>query len=108
MFDKYYLDELTFLMEMGKEFSQEYETVSVVTQDGTAFQGVMLNEDSFTVQMMDAREQIHSFDKAQLKSYEKTRISLMPAYDTNRLSEKDLDDLVAYLLKLSTEPGGAQ
>jgi mono/diheme cytochrome c family protein len=58
--------------------------------------------------MMDAREQIHSFDKAQLKSYEKTRTSLMPAYDTNRLSEKDLDDLVAYLLKHSTEPGGAQ
>ena len=96
------------ISEAMKEFSQEYETVSVVTRDGTAFQGVVLNEDSFTVQMMDAREQIHSFDKAQLKSYEKTRTSLMPAYDTNRLSEKDLDDLVAYLLRLSTEPGGAQ
>jgi cytochrome c oxidase cbb3-type subunit III len=96
------------ISEAMKEFSQEYETVSVVTQDGAAFQGVVLNEDSFTVQMMDAREQIHSFDKAQLKSYEKTRTSLMPAYDTNRLSEKDLDDLVAYLLKHSTEPGGAQ
>jgi cytochrome c oxidase cbb3-type subunit 3 len=96
------------ISEAMKEFSQEYETVSVVTQDGAAFQGVVLNEDSFTVQMMDMREQLHSFDKAQLKSYEKTRTSLMPAYDANRLSEKDLDDLVAYLLKLSTEQGGAQ
>jgi cytochrome c oxidase cbb3-type subunit 3 len=96
------------ISEAMKEFSQEYETVSVVTQDGAAFQGVVLNEDSFTVQMMDVREQIHSFDKAQLKSYEKTRTSLMPAYDTNRLSEKDLDDLLAFLLKVSTEEGGAQ
>jgi len=96
------------ISEAMKEFSQEYETVSVITQNGTAFQGVVLNEDSFTVQIMDLREQIHSFDKSQLKSYEKTRTSLMPAYDTNRLSEKDLDDLVAYLLKLSTEQGGAQ
>jgi cytochrome c oxidase cbb3-type subunit III len=96
------------ISEAMKEFSQEYETVSVVTADGTAFQGVVLNEDSFTVQMMDVREQIHSFDKSQLKSYEETRTSLMPAYDAKTLSEKDLDDLVAYLLKVSSEQGGAQ
>jgi cytochrome c oxidase cbb3-type subunit 3 len=96
------------ISEAMKEFSQEYETVSVVTADGTAFQGVVLNEDSFSVQMMDAREQIHSFDKSQLKSYEKTRTSLMPAYDAKTLSEKDLDDLVAYLLKVSTGQGAAQ
>jgi cytochrome c oxidase cbb3-type subunit III len=96
------------ISETMKEFSQEYETVNVVTADGTAFQGVVLNEDSFTVQMMDTREQIHSFDKSQLKSYEKTRASLMPAYDAKTLSEKDLDDLVAYLLKVSTEQGGVQ
>jgi cytochrome c oxidase cbb3-type subunit III len=96
------------ISEAMKEFSQEYETVSVVTQDGKAFQGVVLNEDSFTVQMMDVREQLHSFDKSQLKSFQKTRTSLMPVYDTETLSEKDLDDLVSYLLKVSTEPGGAK
>jgi cytochrome c oxidase cbb3-type subunit 3 len=96
------------ISEAMKEFSQEYETVSVVAADGTAFQGVVLNEDSFTVQMMDTREQIHSFAKLQLKSFEKTRVSLMPAYDAKTLSEKDLDDLLAYLLKVSTDQGGAQ
>jgi len=96
------------ISEAMKEFSQEYETVSVVTQDGTAFQGVVLNEDSFTIQMLDVREQIHSFDKAQLKSYEKTRTSLMPAYDAKTVGEKDLDDLIAYLLKIGSEQGGPQ
>jgi putative heme-binding domain-containing protein len=89
------------ISEAMKEFSQEYETVNLVTADGTKLQGVVLNEDSFTLQMMDAREQIHLFDKDKLKSFEKTRESLMPAYDTRTLSDKDLQDLVAYMLSVS-------
>lgn len=96
------------ISEAMKEFSQEYETVNVVTQDGKAFQGVVLNEDSFTVQMLDVREQLHSFEKTQLKSFEISRNSLMPAYDSKTLSDKDLDDLIAFLLHISSEQGAAQ
>jgi putative heme-binding domain-containing protein len=89
------------ISEAMKEFSQEYETANVVTADGTKLQGVVLNEDSFTLQMMDAREQIHFFDKDKLKSFEKTRESLMPAYDAKTISDKDLQDIIAYLLSVS-------
>jgi cytochrome c oxidase cbb3-type subunit 3 len=89
------------ISEAMKEFSQEYETVNVVTADGTKLQGVVLNEDSFTLQMMDSREQIHLFDKDKLKSFEKTRESLMPAYDAKTLSDKDLQDIIAYMLSVS-------
>jgi cytochrome c oxidase cbb3-type subunit III len=89
------------ISEAMKEFSQEYETANVVIADGTKIQGVVLNEDSFTLQMMDSREQIHLFDKDTLKSFEKTRESMMPAYDTKTLSEKDLQDIVAYMLSVS-------
>src|SRR5712671_2756440 len=88
-----------------KDFSQEYETVTVVTSDGTKLQGVVLNEDSFTVQMLDTREQLHAFEKTKLRSYEKTRDSLMPAYDAKILPDKDLKDLIAFLLAAS-EKGG--
>lgn len=91
------------ISEAMKEFSQEYETVTVVTADGTKLQGVVLNEDSFTLQMMDLREQIHLFDKDKLKSYEKTRESLMPAYDAKILSDKDLQDILAYMLSVSAQ-----
>jgi len=91
------------ISEAMKEFSQEYETANVVTADGTKLQGVVLNEDSFTLQMMDMREQIHLLDKASLKSLTKTRESLMPAYDTKSLSEKDLQDIVAYMLSVSAQ-----
>ena len=89
------------ISEAMKEFSQEYETANVVTADGTKLQGVVLNEDSFTLQMMDAREQIHLFEKDKLKSYEKSRESLMPAYDIKTISDKDLQDIIAYLLSVS-------
>ncbi|HXN94808.1 MAG TPA: c-type cytochrome [Candidatus Acidoferrales bacterium] len=86
------------ISEAMKEFSQEYETVTAVTADGTKFMGVVLNEDHFTLQMMDTREQLHLFEKDKLRSLEKSRESLMPAYDQKMLSEKDLQDLIAYLL----------
>ncbi len=91
--------------EAMKEFSQEYETVTVVDAGGQKFQGVVLNEDNFTLQMLDTREQLHLFEKDKLRSLEKTRESLMPAYDPKMLPEKDLRDIVAYLLAVGSDEG---
>lgn len=88
------------ISEAMKEFSTEYETVKVETADGQKFTGVVLNEDHFTLQMMDLREQLHLFEKEKLHSYLKSRESLMPAYDQKMLSDKDLQDIVAYLLSV--------
>ena len=86
------------ITEAMKEFSQEYETVNVVDERGQRFQGVVLNEDNFTLQMMDTHEQVHLFEKGKLRSVDKSRESLMPKYDDKMLPEKDLQDIVAYLL----------
>src|SRR5712675_674872 len=59
------------ISEAMKEFSQEYETVTVVTAEGTKIMDVVLNEDHFTLQMMDTREQLHLFEKGKLRSLEK-------------------------------------
>ena len=85
------------IFEAMKEFPQEYVSVSVVTSDGTKLSGVVLNEDQFTLQMLDTREQLRLFEKDKLKSIEKRRESAMPIYDEKALSVKDLQDLVAYL-----------
>ena len=90
------------ISEAMKEFSQEYETVKVETADGQKFLGVVLNEDQFTLQMMDTRENLHLFEKDKLKTMEKTRDSLMPAYDQKTLSDKDLQDVIAFLLEVGS------
>ncbi len=94
------------LTEAMKEFSVEYETVDVVTSDGATYRGTLLNEDSFTIQFVDMRETVHSLDKTSLKSWKKSRQSLMPAYDEKTLPEKDLQDLLAFLV--SSAAGGAK
>jgi cytochrome c oxidase cbb3-type subunit III len=91
------------LLEATKEFPQEYETVTVVTSDGKEIKGVALNEDSFSVQLMDASENVYMFEKDKLRSFTKSRTSLMPAYDTSLLSDKDLQDIVAYLVSVGTK-----
>jgi cytochrome c oxidase cbb3-type subunit III len=86
------------ISEAMKEFSQEYETVTVETAEGVKYKGVVLNEDTFTLQMMDTNEQIQLLEKDKLRSFAKSRQSLMPAYDEKTLGDKDLNDIVAYLL----------
>ncbi len=91
------------LTESTKEFAQEYETVTVVTNDGQEIKGVTLNEDQFSLQMMDTAEQIHLFEKDKLRSIQKSRNSLMPIYNSTILSDRDLDDVVAYLLSVGAK-----
>src|SRR6202451_369913 len=54
------------LTEPTKEFPQEYETITVVTADGKEIKGVALNEDNFSVQVMDTSEQIYLLEKEKL------------------------------------------
>ena len=88
------------LTESTKELAQEYESVTVVTPDGREIKGVALNEDQFSLQMMDLSERIHLFEKDKLRSVQKSRQSLMPSYDPTILSDRDLDDIVAYLVSV--------
>jgi putative heme-binding domain-containing protein len=86
------------LTESTKEFPQEYESVTAVTTDGKEIKGVTLNEDSFSVQIIDANEQIHLLEKGKLRSFQKSRQSAMPKYGIDVLSNKDLEDIVSYLV----------
>jgi cytochrome c oxidase cbb3-type subunit 3 len=91
------------LTESTKEFPQEYESVTVVTDDGKEIKGVTLNEDSFSVQIMDTSEQIHLLEKNKLRSFQKTRESAMPVFNENTLNNRDLDDILAYLASVGAK-----
>lgn len=91
------------LTEATKEFPQEYESATAVTSDGREIKGVTLNEDSFSVQIMDAGEHIHLLEKATLRSFQKSRQSAMPKYDADVLSDKDLEDIVTYLISMGAK-----
>jgi putative heme-binding domain-containing protein len=91
------------LTEPTKEFPQEYESVTAVTSDGKEIKGVTLNEDNFSVQVMDSSEKIHLLEKGKLRSFQKSRQSAMPKYATDLLSDKDLGDVVAFLISVGAK-----
>jgi putative heme-binding domain-containing protein len=71
----------------------------VVTKDGATTTGRLLNQDAFTVQLIDASERLRSFSKSDLKEYAFVEKSPMPSYQ-GKLSPKELADLVSYLVSL--------
>lgn len=74
-----------------------YDTVTVVTKTGETVRGVAKNEDTFSVQMIDMRQQLRVFLKNEVASVKHERVSLMPAYAEDQLSAEKLRDLVGYL-----------
>jgi putative heme-binding domain-containing protein len=74
-------------------------SVRAVTSDGTVVNGRRLNEDTYTVQLIDASERLVSLTKADLREYSVLKTSPMPSYK-DKLSSGELDDVVAYLRTL--------
>ncbi len=75
----------------------------VVTQDGREVRGIRINEDTFTLQLRDADNRVHSFRKNDLKEVTReSNGSLMPSYETV-FSPAEIDDLIAYLASLRGE-----
>ena len=73
-------------------------TYRVVARDGTATSGRLLNIDSFTVQLLDSKEQLRSFMKSDLRDFGFVA-SPMPSFKA-RLSGQELADIVSYLVTL--------
>jgi putative heme-binding domain-containing protein len=70
----------------------------VVLKDGTSVTGRLLSHDTFTVQMLDTKEQLRSFVKADLREHGFAPTP-MPSYK-GRLSAQEVADVVSYLASL--------
>jgi putative heme-binding domain-containing protein len=77
----------------------EHRLIRAVTRDGVAVAGRHLNEDTFTVQLIDSKGNLISLLKPELKTYEVMKGSTMPSY-RDRLSPGELEDLARYLYSL--------
>ena len=77
----------------------EYLPVRIVTHDGEVFNGMRLNEDAFTIQLMTVSGALVSLRKRGIAEMEqRLGHSFMPL--AQDLDEGDIDDLVAYLTTL--------
>lgn len=80
-----------------------YESVRLVTQSGNRITGVIRNEDTYTIQVLDQAENFHSYRKGDLQTITYLDRSLMPAYPESALSEQEVADLMIFLARTGEE-----
>ncbi len=73
--------------------------VRAVTLDGKVITGRRLNEDTYTVQLIDEQERLLSLTKADLREFTVLKSTPMPSYK-DKFSSQELADIEAYLLSL--------
>ena len=93
----------TSLIEPDAEIRPENRSVRVVTRDGATITGRLLNQDTFTLQLLDAQERLLLLEKSNLREFGVLKTSPMPSY-RDKLSEQELADLVGYLASLRGRP----
>jgi cytochrome c oxidase cbb3-type subunit III len=87
------------ILDPDAEVLPQNRFMRVVTKDGTAVEGRLLNQDAYTIQLFDSKERMMTFQKANLKEYAFTVKSPMPSYK-GKLSNQELADVVTYLTSL--------
>ena len=87
------------IVDPGGDIEEDFRQVRVVGADGRPTVGVLLNEDSYSIQLLDMAGRLRSFMKSDLQEVESPDVSLMPSF-AGRLDDTELDDLVAYLSSL--------
>ena len=73
-----------------------YHPAVLTTADGERLEGLIRNEDNFSLQF-------HFFQKSELRNFERRDTSLMPTDYRDRLSSGDVDDLVSFLVSVTPD-----
>jgi putative heme-binding domain-containing protein len=76
--------------------------IEIVMKDGTKLTGHLLNQDTFSIQLLDSRERLLSVSKVDLRDYTYLKASPMPSY-RDTLTAGERSDLVTYLVSLKGE-----
>ena len=90
------------IVDPSADVQPRYWVARFKDASGKPGEGFVLNEDTYTVQLMDMNQQLHSYEKAALHDYTVEKVSKMPSYKDS-LAGEPLDDLVAYLASLRPE-----
>jgi cytochrome c oxidase cbb3-type subunit 3 len=85
----------------GRDSGLRSKNAVVTTKDGTRLDGIVRNEDNFSIQLQSKDGTYHFIDKADAKDVTYDPTPVMPNYETT-LSRSDLNDIVSYLVTAAT------
>ena len=91
------------LIDPSAEVGEGFVPVHATTRQGNKVSGIRINEDNFTIQVLEPSGRFQSFRKSALAALdERPTESAMPSFKSV-FSENELQDLVAYLSSLRGE-----
>ena len=95
------------ILDPNNNVSQDFWVAKIVTTDGAAHSGFVMNQDTYSVQILDFSRGLQAFPRSEFKDFGIDRGSIMPSFK-GKLSEEELNDLVSYLLSLKRQPGRSE
>jgi putative heme-binding domain-containing protein len=87
------------LVSPNKDVAPQHRSIRLVTKDGKTITGRILNQDGFSVQIIDSSSELRSFLKSNLREFTIITANPMPAY-AGKMSADDMNSLVQYLSSL--------
>jgi cytochrome c oxidase cbb3-type subunit III len=95
----------TRVVAPDKYLDARHGMVTVVLSDSVTISGMVRNEDNFSLQVQTPDGAFHLLNKSDIRSKTYAGRSAMPSDYASRLSAKDLNDLVSYLLRVAKSRG---
>lgn len=87
------------LVDPAADILRTNRTVTLVKRDGEAITARVLNEDTFSLQLIDTKERLLTLQKSELRELNWIKSSSMPSF-RDKLTPAERADLIAYLLSL--------
>ena len=88
------------LTRSGRRLPRGYRPAKIRMRDGRAIEGLVKNEDSFSLQVLGARDlRLHLLDRSEAAEVIYSDHSLMPSDYAQRLTAAEIDDLLAFLAR---------
>ena len=87
------------LLDPSSQMMPINRPVRLVKKDGTVVNGRRMNEDTYSLQVVDDKERLHSILKADLREFTISKTSPMPSF-RDTLSASELSDVIGYLMSL--------
>ena len=87
------------LTDPGAEILPANRTITLVTREGETITARVLNQDTFSLQLIDTKERLFTIQRSDVRELTWIKSSSMPSY-RDKLTPQERADLVAYLLSL--------
>src|SRR5215218_5513719 len=87
------------LVAPDEEVIADNRFVRIITKDGTSITGKLLNQDAISVQMMDPKEELKTYQRANIREVTILDKGLMPSVE-GKLNPQQVADIVTYLSSL--------